>query len=706
MALHQPFTFPDGEAVHVQTDSPLHVLLPQTALIDAFRQLLPRIQNEVANQLQTDGSVPHVLEHRTLITGVPDQLFDGSPLWNQEQGLKQIIHETAFAYLLQQVFWEALRQNYGLGRDPVLLERCIPELAAYTWFVPSPALQAQVEALLTSCLLSPLPLNLAGTIYQSSLSREEKKTFGQYYTPLPLVNHLLDQTGYLPGRQLHKKRLLDIATGFGVFLAQAAARLMSELQQHGADQETIFHLLERNLFGYDLHPFPVIATKFHILVTALETLHLDALGVQQALSTFRLPGVRVADTLAQPFLEEGTPPPDIVVGNPPYGQCRQGKHLQRFVEILDGRANLYQLFLYFALQRATPGGSIALLVPESLRSGRYFRKLRHHLATQATLRATTDFQARAAIFPDVEQGVLILVCQKNTAAARPHHLPLVRVAQAIGEESLAEIVPFQVKRAQVQLGAEMDYMLCKARTPEEFALLHRVFQLRSAPSRIRLGVHTGRFVWNQHRQALRRSRCPQFLPILYAQSIHRYAFDFSRPYSSQYQHLLYAESTPKILQYAKQGSLLLLQRTTAPEQRRRLIATLLPSPFAQEYPQYLIENHVNFIDGATVQQEEIPLEYVLGLLNSKLVNFLFAALSGTTQVSAWELQHLPLLFSQHAPLHQYVIARLTAQEVEAEELERQIDAFVYQLYELSPSERELVDNFHAARYSRAGQRML
>ncbi len=705
MVLYQAFPFPDGQAAQVQTDTPLHVRLQQAALIDAFRQLLPRIKDEVVGQLEADGSVQHVLRHRAAVTGMPENLFDGSPLWNAEQGIEQIIHETAFAYLLQRVFWEALQQNYGLECDLILLETCIPELAAYTWFTPSPALQAQVEALLTSCVLSPLPLNLAGTIYQSSLSKEEKKTFGQYYTPLPLVTHLLDQAGYLPSNQLSSKRLLDVATGFGVFLAQAAKRLICELQEQGADQVSIFQLIERNLHGYDLHPFPVIATKFHVLAIALETLQMDRLCVRQVLELFRLPGVRVADTLAQPFIEEGTIPPDIVVGNPPYGQCRQGKHLKHFVEVLDGRVNLYQLFLYFALQRAAPGGHIALLVPESLRSGRYFHKLRHYLITQTTLRATTDFQARAAIFPDVEQGILILVCQKNHTAMEPVPPSFVSVAQAIDEESLAELTPFQVKRDQVQLGVEMDYMLCKARTPEEFALLHRLWQLRSAPSCIQFGAHTGRFVWNQHRQVLRRSGRSQALPILYAQSVHRYAFDFSRPHSSQYQHLLYAQSTPRILQYAKEGRLLLLQRTTAPEQRWRLIATLLPPTFAQQHPQYLIENHVNFIDGATVQQVEIPLEYVLGLLNSKLINFLFAALSGTTQVSAWELQHLPLLFSQHVPLNQYVIARLAAKDAEAEELERQIDTCIYDLYELSPSERELVDNFHAARYSRAGQRM-
>lgn len=680
--------------------------LQTQALLDGIRHLLPTIKNEASDQLASEDMLQFVLARRTALTGVPDLLFDGSLLCPPDKLFERMVDETIFTYLLCHVFREALGQSYHIACDLALLESCIPELQAYTWFVPSRTLHARLEKLLTSCVLAPIPIYLAGDIYEGALTKEEKKALGQYYTPPALANHLLDQVGYVAGTGISGRTLLDVAAGFGVFLAQAAKRLVCELRQQRSDLKRVFEAVELHLLGYDVNPFAIVASKFHVLATLLDALNLDTQGVREALTLFRLPGVCIADTLVQPLLSDAGKQPDFVVGNPPYGTCKQGLHLERYAEMLDGRANLYQLFLYFAIQRSIDGGRIAFLMPESLRSGRYFTALRRYIATHTRLLATTDIQARTSVFTDVEQGVLILACEKGGGTRLCRFPDEVTIVQTADEEMLTEATPFLVPHHHVQMPESMDYMLLKAGSRADYALLARLCQEHTSASCIDLGVHTGRFVWNQHRDVFRRNGEDDSLPVIYAQSVHRFTFTFPPGRNNaKRRQLLYSEPTPEALRFSTRGCVLLVQRTTAREQDWRLIGTVLPAAFTRAYPVYLVENHVNYIDEATWHGEDVPLLYVLGLLNSKLINFLFAALSGITHVSSWELRHLPLVYQKQTRLEELVARRLVVPQHEGALIEQQIDETVYDIYRLSEAERLLVELFHQYKHRRKGQRV-
>ena len=81
---------------------------------------------------------------------------------------------------------------------------------------------------------------------------------------------------------------------------------------------------------------------------------------------------------------------------------------------------------------------------------------------------------------------------------------------------------------------------------------------------------------------------------------------------------------------------MLLQRTTAKEQARRLIAAELPERFVREHRLVVVENHLNMIrplDGAP----KVPPAVVAALLNSEVVDHAFRCISGSVAVSAFEL---------------------------------------------------------------------
>ena len=66
--------------------------------------------------------------------------------------------------------------------------------------------------------------DIIGTIYNTYVARKEKKERGQYYTPRPIIDYMLDAAGYVTGPEIigPNRRLLDSACGSGSFLVAAA----------------------------------------------------------------------------------------------------------------------------------------------------------------------------------------------------------------------------------------------------------------------------------------------------------------------------------------------------------------------------------------------------------------------------------------------------------------------------------------------------
>ena len=85
----------------------------------------------------------------------------------------------------------------------------------------------------------------------------------------------------------------------------------------------------------------------------------------------------------------------------------------------------------------------------------------------------------------------------------------------------------------------------------------------------------------------------------------------------------------------------LLQRTTAKEQARRLIAAELPESFIRCHCGVLVENHLNMVRAIT-ERPMVPAAVIAALLNSAAVDAAFRCISGSVAVSAFEVEELPI----------------------------------------------------------------
>jgi len=101
---------------------------------------------------------------------------------------------------------------------------------------------------------------------------------------------------------------------------------------------------------------------------------------------------------------------------------------------------------------------------------------------------------------------------------------------------------------------------------------------------------------------------------------------------------------------------------------------------------------------------DLDLKYLLGIFNSKLLNFIFSKFSTNSNVNGYEVNNLPIVINNAFvnPINEIVdkILSITkssdylensTKKEEVKEYEQQIDRMVYKLYGLTEEEIVLVE---------------
>ena len=129
------------------------------------------------------------------------------------------------------------------------------------------------------------------------------------------------------------------------------------------------------------------------------------------------------------------------------------------------------------------------------------------------------------------------------------------------------------------------------------------------------------------------------LPIVWAETVNADGkFHFQAARRSHLPYLAVKDEQDFLI---NQEPCILVQRTTAKEQKRRIIAAVIPNSFATEYPGFVVENHLNMVY-STTSQPRLALRTLAALLNSAPLDQAFRCINGSVAVSAYELNSLPL----------------------------------------------------------------
>jgi len=462
---------------------------------------------------------------------------------------------------------------------------------------------------------------LIGSVYTHLLPASWRERHGAFYTPPDVVRRmyaLLDLAAAdarqdpegpaATGIDWTRLRVADLACGGGMLLIPAAQRLLKNPALKGD--------LGGRLWGRDLDP----------LGAWLAQLHLDLLACPHLPTGAPLPApvIHAADSLSADDEEQA----DLVIGNPPYGKVTLSADLRiRFARSLYGHANLYGVFTDLAVRACAPGGHVCLVTPTSFLSGLSFRALRRTLGQQAPLVASEVLQAREGVFEGVQQEAVLSVFRKEPDRAG-----------AAGAAPVPRRVRVRLPPADawVHLPADPAAPWMMPRHAGDVALSAA---LHGMPGRLRdLGYRaaTGQIVWNRHAAHLHQQALPGSLPLIWADAVRGHTFSF-RPEQSRRACYLLPTERHRALRVTAAG--VLVQRTTAKEQARRLVAAELPQAFLDEHGGAFIENHLNVLQAT---RPRVRADTLARLLASAVVDRALRTMSGSVAISAAELGALPL----------------------------------------------------------------
>ena len=424
------------------------------------------------------------------------------------------------------------------------------------------------------------PLSASSREWLEGSDPLERKRHGQYLTPRPVADALLDRVRLRPGMTV-----LDPGVGTGELLAAVARR------EPAAE-----------LTGWDIDADALAAAAR--LVPGATLVRRSALEPPGT-------GEGTAGSGAGAGGGPGTGRFDLVIANPPYFQMRVTPELKaRFGEVISGRANVFALFFKAGLDLLAPGGTLAFIVPPSMNSGVYFEALREHIVARASITDLTVLEG-SALFEGANTAAQLLVLEKSDRPA--------------SDFVFEHAEPDAAFRRVIFTGS-----------PER---LRRGFKGRSTLWQLGYEAVTGTVVWNQRRADLRSVPGPGTVPLVWSRDLRGGTLE-PQSRTGDVNHDSSRER-PGFVRSGRRmsGPALLVNRVIGAVGRGELRTALIP-----EGAEFLAENHVNVIRlraaADPVGRPRIGWNELQAALEAPGTGDRARLLTGNTQLSATELTHL------------------------------------------------------------------
>jgi len=278
---------------------------------------------------------------------------------------------------------------------------------------------------------------------QARLPLERAKKLGAFYTPIPLVNFVLDeldsQTPLTRGM-----RVLDPACGSGAFLVQCYRRLIERsLRSHEPPQPVALRdLLTEHIFGVDLDEDACRVTAMSLVMTLLDSL--DPTELENI--PFKLPTLYNTNIIHGNFFDpnlnllEGSSPLRVhrIVANPPWKTLKRSvldPHdrpawawmQQHDADMPVGDNQVARAFVWKAMDYLIEGGEIGIIIPAMTLFDNPSQPFREKFFRRANVRAIANFSNLTEVLFAGRSRVpaAVFVYSPSTAPAnQPEYIPV------------------------------------------------------------------------------------------------------------------------------------------------------------------------------------------------------------------------------------------------------------------------------------------
>lgn len=177
-----------------------------------------------------------------------------------------------------------------------------------------------------------IPVELISNIYERFLGDEKQKQDKAFYTPPYLVGYILDYALDLDFNTHNNCKVLDPSCGSGVFLVEILRRILeSKCTQNvfghrDIQNEELISIVSNSIFGIDKNEDAIDIAIFSLYLTMLD------FKDPKTLEGFKFPNLKNSNFIAIDFFDDYVDSFfkeisfDFIVGNPPWGRIKNGKH--------------------------------------------------------------------------------------------------------------------------------------------------------------------------------------------------------------------------------------------------------------------------------------------------------------------------------------------------------------------------------------------
>ncbi|GHR15095.1 type II restriction endonuclease Eco57I subunit R [Helicobacter pylori] len=374
---------------------------------------------------------------------------------------------------------------------------------------------------------------------------------------------------------------------------------------------------------------------------------------------------------------------DCIIGNPPYMQVKKGLYSSIFYPFSEGKdigkQNTYKVFIELGFNLTKQKGLISLITQSSIMCDCSAQFTRELLLKYCQIHYFVEFNKKQKLFSNVIQGVCILEFLKD----RPNKEHAFKIA---------------INNTQIQMN-QIQYEQIKQDEILKFFPLYEIPLIKSGEMEIVRKIKTDKILL---RDLLEKSLQGNINTIhlkdiqdqketngrIYkGANCHRYFLD------TQYLFAKDNQITQQIFEKNYYQNIIVTQNITGTSDAYRIHANLIE----------VKNQEMLFLDTCNLSycKEREHAKFLVGLLNSRLLDWLFRKTSTNNHVNLYELETLPIpqiTKSNQPTAHKItdcVKVILEAKEKDpkanTQELEKEIDALVYQLYNLTDEEIKIIE---------------
>lgn len=370
---------------------------------------------------------------------------------------------------------------------------------------------------------------------------------------------------------------------------------------------------------------------------------------------------------------------DIIIANPPYVQLSKVEdtteeyktELKETYKTSGGRLNTFIFFIHFAVDFLHENGVLTYIIPNTLLTQTYYKETRKYLTENTRIKEIVTFSQMQFINAVVENIILFAVRETGPIGIDETVKITLQNETNINEIDRKSIVSFQSPpnyTFELKTNSIIEKIFSNEHhTLSDYCHINQAIALKG----------------DRKASLVKEKINDDCYPVLDGRNIGKYSIEWSGDYLNYDVNKIHSCKRKDIFETDEKLFF------------RRVSKNLM---FTYDNEQHFALNTLIVVN--LKDNQDVKIKYLLGLLNSKLLSYIYENKFKSTKTVFSEIQartvgQLPIIVSDQDRItnlvESIILLKNRDSKIDTKELESQIDQLVYEIYDLTPEEIQLVE---------------